>query len=215
MLVDDFYEIGEGLKKLIGCSKAKFCESVDVAIKLNVNISKADEQVRGIVVLPKGLGREIKVAVFAKGENLKIAEDAKADIFGDENLVEDVKRKKELDVDWCIATPDFMPHISPIAKILGPRGLMPNPKFGTVTSNIAKTIGVIKSGQIRLRADKGGIVHAKIGNTSFSVEDLLDNFNAVVSMVKQLKPVTVKGLYFKSVFISSTMGRSFKIVNIG
>ncbi|WP_410522102.1 50S ribosomal protein L1 [Neoehrlichia mikurensis] len=215
LVYNDCYEIKEGLKKLIECSKAKFCESVDVAIKLNINSSKADEQIRGVVVLPKGLGKEIKVAVFANGENLKLAESSNADIVGDEDLVEDIKRKKKLDVDWCVATPDFMPKISSIAKILGPKGLMPNPKFGTVTLDIAKTVGVIKSGQIKLKADKGGIIHAKIGNAAFVIEDLLDNFNAVVDVIRQLKPITVKGLYFKSVFISSTMGRSFKIVNVG
>lgn len=208
-------DIVSGLRKVVESAKANFCESVDIAINLNINSSKSDEQVRGFVVLPKGLGREVKVAVFAKGGYLEMAREAMADVVGDEELIEKVKKKGyKLDVDWCLTTPDFMSSVSSIAKILGPRGLMPNPKFNTVTFEVAKAIGIIKSGQIRFKSDKTGIVHAKIGNVKFSIEDLLENFNAVVNAVKQCRPPSVKGLYFKDVFIISTMGKSVKVENL-
>ncbi|GAT76994.1 50S ribosomal protein L1 [Ehrlichia ruminantium] len=212
---DEVYDIVSGFKKVIESAKANFCESVDVAINLNINSSKSDEQVRGAVVLPKGLGREVKVAVFAKGGHLDAAKEAMADIVGDEELIEEIKRKKcKLDVDWCLTTPDFMSSVSSIAKILGPRGLMPNPKFNTVTFELSKAIKVIKSGQIRFKSDKAGIVHAKIGNVKFSIEDLLQNFNAVIGAIKQSKPASVKGVYFKNVFIVSTMGKSVKVESL-
>ncbi|AHX04375.1 50S ribosomal protein L1 [Ehrlichia japonica] len=215
LISDEVYDIESGLKKVIGSAKANFCESVDVAINLNINNSKSDEQVRGCVVLPKGLGREIKVAVFTKGGYLEMAREAMADVVGDEELIEEIKKKQcKLDVDWCLATPDFMASVSSIAKILGPRGLMPNPKFNTVTFELAKAIKVIKSGQIKFKSDKTGIVHAKIGNIKFSIEDLLENFNAVINAVKQCKPASIKGLYFKDVFVISTMGKSVKVENL-
>ncbi|MGN7618987.1 MAG: 50S ribosomal protein L1 [Ehrlichia sp.] len=215
LVSSEVYDIASGLRKVIESARANFCESVDVAVNLNINASKSDEQVRGCVVLPKGLGREVKVAVFAKGGYLGMAKDAMADIVGDEELIEEVKKKKcKLDVDWCLTTPDFMASVSSIAKILGPRGLMPNPKFNTVTFDIAKAVKMIKSGQIRFKSDKTGIVHAKIGNVKFSIEDLLENFNAVINSIRQCKPATVKGLYFKDVFIVSTMGKSVKVENL-
>ncbi|MCU7611330.1 50S ribosomal protein L1 [Anaplasma capra] len=209
------YSAEEGIRELLKSSRAKFRESVDVAIKLSVADSKSGESVRGVAVLPKGLGREVKVAVFAKGEHAKQALDAGADVVGDEELIEEIKKGGKLDVDWCVATPDFMSKISAIAKILGPRGLMPNPKFGTVTLEIAEILGVIKSGQVRLKSDRYGIVHVKIGDVSFAPEDLLENFNAVVVALQNLKPSTVKGSYFKGVFVNSTMGRSFRIAGVG
>ncbi|WDM85545.1 50S ribosomal protein L1 [Ehrlichia sp. JZT12] len=215
LLSNEVYDVASGLKKVIESAKANFCESVDVAINLNINSSKSDEQVRGCVVLPKGLGREVKVAVFAKGGYLDTAKGAMADVVGDEELIEEIKKKKsKLDVDWCLTTPDFMASVSSIAKILGPRGLMPNPKFNTVTFDLVKAIKIIKSGQIRFKSDKTGIVHAKIGNIKFSIEDLLENFNAVINAVKQCKPAAIKGLYFKDVFIISTMGKSVKVENL-
>ncbi|QGR02252.1 50S ribosomal protein L1 [Ehrlichia ruminantium] len=212
---DGIYDAASGFRKVIESAKANFCESVDLAINLNINSSKSDEQVRGSVVLPKGLGREVRVAVFAKGGHLDAAKEAMADIVGDEDLIEEIKRKKcKLDVDWCLTTPDFMPSVSSIAKILGPRGLMPNPKFNTVTFDLVKAIKIIKSGQIRFKSDKAGIVHVKIGNVKFSIEDLLQNFNAVIDAVKQSKPASIKGVYFKDVFIVSTMGKSVKVESL-
>ena len=209
------YSAEEGIRELLQSAKAKFRESVDVAIKLSVADSKSGESIRGAVVLPKGLGREVRVAVFAEGEHAKHASSAGADVVGDGELIEDIKKGRRLDVDWCIATPDFMPQISAIAKILGPRGLMPNPKFGTVTLELAKMVGVIKSGQVKFKSDRYGIVHVKIGDVSFAPGDLLENFNAVVAAVQGLRPATVKGSYVRGVFVNSTMGRSFRIAGIG
>ncbi|MGN7661283.1 MAG: 50S ribosomal protein L1 [Anaplasma sp.] len=206
----------EGILELLKSCKARFRESVDVAIKLNMGGAKSGgESIRGALVLPKGLGREVKVAVFTKGEHARRATEAGADVVGGEELVEEVKKGRKLDVDWCVATPDFMPQVSAIAKVLGPRGLMPNPKFGTVTLEPAKVVGIIKSGQVKFKSDRYGIVHVKIGDAGFAPGDLLENLNAVVAAVQGLKPTTVKGSYFKGIFLNSTMGKSFKISCIG
>ncbi len=205
------YNLIDCLEMVIKSSSVKFAASVDVAINLNIDARKSEEQVRGVVVLPKGIGKNIKVAVFAKDKYLLEAQEAMVDVVGGEDLINDIKEGKKLNVDWCITTPDFMPSVAPIAKILGSKGLMPNPKFGTVTFEIAKTINIIKSGQIKFRVDKGGTVHAKFGTVQLSAKDLFINFMALMKVIKDAKPVTIKGNYFKSVFISSTMGKSFKV----
>ncbi len=188
------------LEEIIKSASAKFNESIDVAVNLGIDSRKSEEQVRGTVVLPKGIGKDIKVAVFTQGKHLLEAEKAGSNIVGGEDLVEEIKKGRKLDVDWCITTPDFIAKITPIAKMLGAKGLMPNPKFGTVTSNVAEAIKTIKSGQIKFRTDKNGIIHGKLGNIKFSVDDLLENLKAFLKVIKSNKPISVKGVYFKSVF---------------
>ncbi|QJC27791.1 50S ribosomal protein L1 [Anaplasma platys] len=205
------YSVEEGMARLLESAKARFKESVDVVMRLTTGDSKSGESIRGVAVLPKGLGREVRVAVLAKGEYAKQARDAGADVVGDEDLIEEIKKGRKLDFDWCVATPDFMSQVSAVAKILGPKGLMPNPKFGTVTFDVAKIVSIVKSGQVRFKTDRYGIVHVKIGDVGFSREDLLENFHAVVTAVQNLKPASVKGALFRSVFLNSTMGKSFKI----
>ncbi len=202
------------LKKIIESASAKFYESVDIAVNLGVDSRKSEEQVRGTVVLPKGIGKNIKVAVFAQDKHLLEAEKAGADIAGGEDLVEEIKKGRKLDVDWCVATPDFVAKITPIAKVLGAKGLMPNPKFGTVTSNIAEAIKTIKSGQIKFRTDKNGGIHGKLGNIKFDIDDLLENLKAFLKVIKDNKPISAKGIYFKGVFLNSTMGEAYKISKV-
>ncbi|WP_341821137.1 50S ribosomal protein L1 [Wolbachia endosymbiont (group A) of Myopa testacea] len=202
------------LKKIIESASAKFNESVDIAVNLGVDSRKSEEQVRGTVVLPKGIGKNIKVAVFAQDKHLLEAEKAGADIAGGEDLVEEIKKGRKLDVDWCIITPDFMAKITPIAKVLGAKGLMPNPKFGTVTSNIAEAIKTIKSGQIKFRTDKNSVIHGKLGNIKFDIDDLLENLKAFLKVIKDNKPISAKGIYFKGVFLNSTMGEAYKISKV-
>lgn len=207
-------EVRQCLEKIIGSAPAKFDESVDVAVNLGVDSRKSEEQVRGTVILPKGIGKDIKVAVFSQGKYLLEAEKAGADIIGGEDLVEEIKKGKKLDVDWCVTTPDFMPKITSIAKVLGSKGLMPNPKFGTVTSNVEDTVKMIKSGQVRFRTDKNGIIHCKLGSIKFSIDDLLENLKVFLKVIKDNKPVSVKGVYFKSIFLNSTMGKAYKISKV-
>ncbi|OEY86803.1 50S ribosomal protein L1 [Wolbachia pipientis] len=199
------------LECIIESASAKFDESVDVAVNLGIDPRKSEEQVRGVVVLPKGIGKEIKVAAFVQDEHFADAQKAGADIVGGEELIEEIKKGRKLDVDWCVTTPNFMIKVTSIAKILGSKGIMPNPKFGTVTSDIVSTIQTIKSGQVRFRADKSGIIHGKLGNIKFSIDDLLENLRAFLEIIKGNKPVSVKSVYFKSVFLNSTMGKAYKI----
>ncbi|MGL9725687.1 MAG: 50S ribosomal protein L1 [Wolbachia sp.] len=202
------------LETIIKCASAKFNESIDIAVNLGIDSRKSEEQVRGTVILPKGIGKDIKVAVFAQGKHLLEAGKAGADITGGEDLVEEIKKGKKLDVDWCITTPDFMTKITSIAKILGTKGLMPNPKFNTVTSEIGEAIKAAKSGWVRFKTDKSGIVHSKLGNIKFNIDDLLENLKAFLEVIKDNKPATVKGVYFKSVFLNSTMGKACRISKI-
>lgn len=208
------YGIIDCLETVLGSSSTKFVESVDVAVRLNVDVRKSEEQVKGIVVLPKGIGKDIKVAVFTDDEYLLKELEFIADVIGGKDLVNSIKESKKLDVDWCVTTYDFMEYIKPIAKILGPKGLMPDPKFNTLTSEVVKMVNIIKSGQIKFKTDKYGIVHAKIGNIQFSVKDLFANFIALMKAVKDVRPTGIKGNYFKDVFINSTMGQSFKVDKI-
>jgi large subunit ribosomal protein L1 len=208
------YSPKQCLEKIIESASEKFNESIDIAVCLGVDSRKSEEQVRGTVVLTKGIGKDIKVAVFAQDKHLLEAKEAGADIVGGQDLVEEIKESKKLDVDWCVTTPDFMVKITPIAKILGAKGLMPNPKFGTVSSNVAESIKVIKSGQVKFRTDKNGIIHGKLGNAKFSIDDLLENLKTFLKAIKDNRPVSFKGVYFKSVFLNSTMGKAYKISTV-
>lgn len=204
------HDIGEAVDLLKSLQSAKFDESVEVAIKLGVDPKKSDQMVRGVVKLPHGTGRTVRVLVFAKGENEEAAKEAGADYVGAEDLVEKIKGGW-LDFDKAIATPDMMPKVGPIAKILGPRGLMPNPKVGTVTKDVAKAVREQKAGAIEFRVEKAGIVHAPIGKVSFDAEKLVDNFNALIEQVVKLKPAAAKGTYLQSMTLSSTMGPGIRL----
>jgi len=204
------YEVLEAMDLLKSSSKAKFDESVEVAIRLGVDPKKSDQMVRGVVRLPNGTGRTVKILVFAKGEKEQEAKDAGADFVGAEDIVEKIKGGW-LGFDKVIATPDMMPKVGPIAKILGPRGLMPNPKVGTVTMDVAKAVQEEKAGRVEFRVEKGGIVHASIGKLSFDGEKLVQNFEALLEQVIKLKPATAKGTYVQSIAFSSTMGPGVKI----
>jgi len=204
------YDVAEGFDLLKSMSTAKFDESVEVAIGLGVDPKKSDQMVRGVVKLPHGTGRTVRVLVFAKGEKEQEARDAGADHVGSEDLVEKIKGGW-LDFDKAIATPDMMAKVGPIAKILGPRGLMPNPKVGTVTLDVAKAVQEQKAGSIEFRVEKAGIVHAAIGKMSFGTDKLTENFAAIVEQIMRLKPATAKGTYFQKATISSTMGPGIKL----
>jgi large subunit ribosomal protein L1 len=204
------YDVDEAFEIAKKMSYVKFDESVDVAVNLGVNPKHADQQVRSTVVLPHGTGKKVRIAVFAKGEKAIEAEKAGADIVGDKDLVEKIK-KGFLDFDVAIATPDMMREVGPLGKILGPRGLMPNPKSGTVTMNITKTINDVKKGRVEFRCDSHGIVHVSIGRVSFPVEKLRENFKAFFSAILKAKPPAVKGQYVKKIAISTTMGCGIKV----
>ncbi len=185
---------------------AKFDETVEAAFRLGVDTKRADQQVRGAVVLPHGTGKTKRVLVFAKGEKAKEAEQAGADFIGEEDLVNKVSQGW-LDFDVVIATPDMMGQVGKLGRILGPRGLMPNPKTGTVTFEVAKAVEEVKAGKIEYRADKAGNVHAPIGKVSFDTEKLAENFQALIDTLIKAKPAAAKGQYMKSATVSSTMGR--------
>lgn len=204
------YPLSDALVVVKSNATAKFDETVDIALNLGVDPKHSDQMVRGMVSLPKGTGKKVRVAVFAKGEKLEEAKKAGADIAGSDDLVELIKAGK-IDFDRCIATPDMMAVVGSVAKVLGPRGLMPNPKLGTVTANISEAVRVAKSGQVEFRVEKGGIIHAGIGKISFNSNDLAENINALVNAVIKARPTGVKGTYLKSAAISSTMGPSLKL----
>ncbi|RME85670.1 MAG: 50S ribosomal protein L1, partial [Zetaproteobacteria bacterium] len=189
---------------------AKFDESVDVAVRLGVDPRHADQMVRGVIALPHGTGKEVRVAAFAKGPKAEEAKEAGADIVGAEDLAERIQ-EGFLEFDRVVATPDMMPIVGRLGRILGPRGLMPNPKVGTVTTEIGKAIRAIKAGQIEVRVDKGGNIHAPIGRRSFSAEQLKENFEALMTELVRLKPAAAKGRYILGVAISTTMGPSVRV----
>jgi large subunit ribosomal protein L1 len=191
-------------------AKAKFDESIEVAIKLGVDPRHADQQLRGALVLPHGTGRTMRVAVFAKGDKAKEAEEAGADFVGAEDLVEKIQGGW-MDFDMAVATPDMMGVVGKIGRLLGPKGLMPNPKTGTVTFEVAKAVAEIKAGKIEYRTDKFGGVHAPIGKKSFSQEQLVDNFRTLMDTIIKAKPASAKGQYLRSVSVSSTMGPGVKV----
>ena len=202
---DKNYAVAEALDIIKKTATAKFDESVDVAINLGIDAKKSDQAVRGSVVLPRGTGKNVRVAVFAQGDNVKKATDAGADIVGFEDLAERIKGGF-MDFDVVIATPDAMRVVGALGQILGPRGLMPNPKVGTVTPNVEQAVKNAKAGQVQYRADKGGIVQCTIGRASFPIDALTENLTVLIGAVNKSKPATTKGIYLKKVSLSSTMG---------
>jgi len=204
------YTLQEAIDLSISTARAKFDETVDTAIRLGVNPAHADQMVRGSVVLPHGLGKTVRVLVFAKGEKEKEALEAGADVVGGDDLIEKIKGGW-LDFDKAVATPDMMGSVGKIGKILGPRGLMPNPKVGTVTFDVAKAVEELKAGKVEFRVEKAGIVHSPVGKVSFGAEKLKDNIAALLETIIKLKPASSKGVYMKSIAISTTMGPGIKV----
>ena len=204
------YEPIEAIKLLKENSYVKFDESLEVAVNLKIDSNKTDQNVRGVLSLPKGTGKKIRVAVMAKGDKAKEASDAGADIVGDEDLAQQVTNGK-INFDLLIATPDMMPTVGKIGKILGPKGLMPNPKLGTVTQDIRKAVSNAKAGQVQFKNDKAGIIHAGIGKLNFTEEDLLQNLKSFYTSISKSKPDAVKGSFIKKVSIASTMGFGLQI----
>ena len=205
------YTKEEAVKLVKETSNTKFDATIDVAMYLNLDTKKADQQLRGAVVLPHGTGKTKKVLVIAKGDAQKAARDAGADYVGDMDMVEKIEKENWFDFDTLIATPDAMPLLGKLGRVLGPKGLMPNPKTGTVTMDVAKAVTDVKSGRVEYRTDSFGNVHGIIGKSSFDEEKLLENLNTFVSTILKLKPSTVKGDYVKNISISSTMGPGIKI----
>jgi len=205
------YDTNEALELVCKTAKAKFDETVELHIKLGVDSRHADQQVRGAVILPHGTGKTVRVLVFAKGDKVTEAEAAGADFVGAEDLVTKIQGENWFDFDVVVATPDMMGVVGRLGKVLGPKGLMPNPKAGTVTMDVAKAIADIKSGKIEYRLDKTNIIHCPIGKVSFGAEKLADNFNALVGAVIKAKPSAAKGQYLKSVAVASTMGPGLKV----
>jgi large subunit ribosomal protein L1 len=204
------YEIAKALDLVKQTATAKFDESVDVAVNLGIDAKKSDQVVRGSVVLPRGTGKSVRVAVFAQGANADKAKNAGADVVGFDDLAEKIKGGF-MDFDVVIATPDAMKVVGPLGQVLGPRGLMPNPKVGTVTANVEEAVKNAKAGQVQYRADKAGIVQCTIGRASFPVEALQENFEALIGAINKAKPATTKGIYLKKVSVSSTMGVGIRI----
>ena len=210
LLQEASYNLEEALDILFEHKSDKFIESVDVSINLGVDPSKSDQNVRGAIVLPSGTGKKVRVAVFAQGDNAEKAQNAGADIVGFEDLGEEIKGGK-IDFDVLIATPDAMRLIGQLGKVLGPRGLMPNPKTGTVTSDIESAVKNSKSGQVQFRTDKGGLVHGRVGQLGFTVEQIKENIQALLADLKKAKPAAAKGVYLKKLTLSSTMGPGLSI----
>jgi len=204
------FELEEGVKLLLETVHVKFDETVDLAVRLGVDPKKPDQMVRGTVVLPHGTGKQVRVLVFAKGQKEKEALDAGADVAGGEELIEKIS-KGWLEFDKAIATPDMMGLVSKLGKILGPRGLMPNPKVGTVTFDLEKAVREIKAGKVEFRVEKAGIVHVPVGKVSFGFDRLLDNIRALLEVITRAKPPTSKGIYLRSIAVSTTMGPGIKI----
>ncbi|MFZ5555828.1 MAG: 50S ribosomal protein L1 [Pseudomonadota bacterium] len=206
------YPVMEALQLAKSTATAKFDESIDVAINLGVDVRKSDQVVRGAVVLPAGTGKKVRVAVFTQGEKAKEAQAAGADIVGLDDLAEKVKAGT-IDFDVAIATPDAMRVVGQLGQILGPRGLMPNPKVGTVTQDVATAVKNAKAGQVQYRADKGGVVHCTIGRASFTPEALKENLVALVGALQKARPAGAKGVYLKKISVSSTMGAGVRVDN--
>ena len=208
--INKVYTLDEGIEFIKDSSNLKFDETIDIAVNLNIDPTFSDQNVRGVINLPSGIGKDLKVAVFAKGDKAKEAEEAGADIVGSEDLVEKVS-SGAIDFERCIATPDMMPLVGRLGKVLGPKGLMPNPKIGTVTNDIADAVKSAKSGSVEYRNDKAGIIHAGVGKVSFSKDDLNANVIEFVKAVKKDKPSAAKGVFIKKVSLSSTMGAGLRI----
>lgn len=204
------YDVREGLELVVTTAKAKFDETIEASIRLGVDPRHADQQVRGAVVLPHGTGKKIRVLVFAKADKAREAQEAGADFVGDEDLVKKIDSENWFDFDVCVATPDMMGVVGRIARKLGPKGLMPNPKSGTVTPDVAKAITDIKAGKVEYRVDKTSIIHCPIGKASFGTDKLVENLTVLMDAIVKAKPAAAKGTYLKSVVISATMGPGVK-----
>jgi large subunit ribosomal protein L1 len=205
------YQLEEAIQTVVDNKVAKFDETVEMAVRLNVDPRQADQNVRGTVVLPNGTGRTKRVLVLAKGDKKREAREAGADYVGAEDIIKRIQDEGWLDFESVIATPDIMGAVGRIGKILGPRGLMPNPKLGTVTFDVAKAVSEVKAGKVDYRVDKGGVVHAPIGKTSFGVPKLTENARALLGAVVRAKPASAKGNYVQSVALASTMGPGVRI----
>jgi len=205
------YETGEALAMVVDTARAKFDETVEVHVRLGVDGRHADQQVRGAIVLPHGTGKTTKVLVFAKGPKAKEAEDAGADYVGAEDMAQKIQSENWFDFDAVVATPDMMSVVGRLGKVLGPKGLMPNPKSGTVTMDLEKALADIKAGKVEYRLDKANIIHTVIGKASFGKEKLEENFNALMDAIIKAKPSAAKGQYLKSITVASTMGPGVKV----
>lgn len=205
------YDPKEAIDICLKTALAKFDETIELSVKLGVDPRHADQQVRGAVVLPHGTGKVVRVLVFAKGDKAKEAEAAGADFVGAEEIIEKIQKENWFDYDVCVATPDMMGLVGRIGRVLGPKGLMPNPKSGTVTMDVTKAIADIKAGKVEYRVDKTAIVHVPIGKKSFEAEKLMDNLKVLMEAVVKAKPSAAKGVYLKSVVIASTMGPGVKL----
>ncbi len=206
------YTKEEAVKLVKETSISNFTGSVEIAVRLNLDTKKADQQLRGAIVLPNGTGKTKKVLVIAKGENASKAKEAGADYVGDTDMLEKIEKENWFDFDVMIATPDMMPLLGKLGRVLGPKGLMPNPKTGTVTTDVAKAVSDVKGGRVEYRTDTFGNVHGIIGNTTFTEQQLLENLDAFMGTILRIKPSTVKGDYIKNISISTTMGPGIKIV---
>ncbi|GAB2695711.1 50S ribosomal protein L1 [Paenibacillus thermoaerophilus] len=207
---DALYEASEAIELVKKAATAKFDETVEVAIRLGVDPRKQDQNVRGVVVLPNGTGKTKRVLVFAKGEKAKEAEQAGADYVGDQDLINKIQQGW-FEFDVCVATPDMMSEVGKLGRLLGGKGLMPNPKAGTVTFDVANAVKEIKAGKIEYRLDKAGQIHAPIGKVSFEAEKLQENFKALIEAIVRAKPAAAKGVYLKNIAISSTMGPAVRV----
>ena len=205
------YDVAEAMKTVVETATAKFDESVEAHIKLGVDSRHADQQVRGVIVLPHGTGKTLKVLVIAKGVKADEAQAAGADYVGGEDMINKIKNENWFDFDVCVTTPDMMGLVGRIGKMLGPKGLMPNPKSGTVTMDVAKAVSDVKAGKVEYRLDKTAIIHCPIGKKSFGPEKITENFNALMEAIVKAKPSAAKGTYIKSVAVSSTMGPGIRV----
>ena len=205
------YDVAEAMKAVVDSATAKFDESVEIHVRLGVDSRHADQQVRGVIVLPHGTGKTSRVLVIAKGAKADEAEAAGADYVGGEELINKIKNENWFDFDVCVTTPDMMGMVGRIGKVLGPKGLMPNPKGGTVTMDVTKAVKEIKAGKVEYRLDKTNIIHVAIGKKSFGAEKLTENFNAIFDAILKAKPAAAKGQYVKSVTVASTMGPGVKV----
>ena len=205
------YTLEEAAKLVKETSTSKFDGSVEIAMRLNLDTKKADQQLRGAILLPKGTGKTTRILVIAKGDQAKAAKDAGADFVGDTDMIEKKEKENWFDFDTMIATPDMMPLLGKLGRVLGPKGLMPNPKTGTVTMDVARAVNDVKAGKVEYRTDTFGNIHSIIGKVSFDTEKLVENLDSFVSTILKLKPSTVKGDFVKNISISSTMGPGIKI----
>jgi large subunit ribosomal protein L1 len=207
---DSAYELDTAVKMVKERATAKFDETIELSMNLGVDPRHADQMVRGMISLPKGSGKSVRVAVFAKGDKVDEATAAGADLVGGDDLAEQIQ-KGVIDFDRCIATPDMMAVVGKLGKILGPRGMMPNPKLGSVTQNVGEAVRAAKGGQVEFKVEKAGVIHAGVGKASFSEQDLAENISALIDAVNKAKPSGAKGIYIKKVSLSSTMGPGVKL----